>query len=46
VIPTIGVIQPEEQYAWVTSVTQPLFTGFALTNQYSAGENGVGQLPV
>jgi outer membrane protein len=35
VIPTIGIVQPEEEYAFVTSVTQPLFTGFALTNQYS-----------
>ena len=35
VIPSIGLVQPREEYAFVTSVTQPLFTGFALTNQYS-----------
>ena len=34
VIPTIGIVQPKEEYAFVTRVTQPLFTGFALTNQY------------
>jgi outer membrane protein TolC len=39
--PTIGVIQPEEQYAWVTSVTQPVFTGFALTHQYSLAQMGL-----
>jgi outer membrane protein TolC len=41
VIPTLGVIQPQEQYAWVTSVTQPLFTGFALTSQYQLAQLGL-----
>lgn len=39
--PTLGVIQPEERYQWVTSVTQPLFTGFALTNQYQLARLGL-----
>lgn len=39
--PTLGVIQPQEQYKWVTSVTQPLFTGFALTNQYKLAQMGL-----
>ena len=41
VIPTLGVVQPEEEYAFVTSVTQPLFTGFALTNQYQLARMGL-----
>lgn len=41
VIPSLGVIQPEEEYVWVTSVTQPLFTGFALTNQYQLATLGL-----
>jgi len=41
VIPTLGIVQPEEQYAFVTSVTQPLFTGFALTNQYKLAKMGL-----
>ncbi|BBO70267.1 transporter [Desulfosarcina alkanivorans] len=41
VIPTVGVVQPEDEYAWVTSVTQPLFTGFALTNQYRLARMGL-----
>jgi outer membrane protein len=41
VIPTLGVVQPEEEYAWVTSVTQPLFTGFALTHQYQLAKLGL-----
>ncbi len=39
--PGVGVIQPEEQYQWVTSVTQPLFTGFALTNQFKLARMGL-----
>ena len=39
--PTIGVIQPEEIYQWVTSVTQPVFTGFALTKQYELARLGL-----
>jgi outer membrane protein len=41
VIPTLGVVQPQEEYAWVTSVSQPLFTGFALTNQYRLARIGL-----
>jgi outer membrane protein TolC len=39
--PAIGVIQPEERYQWVTSITQPLFTGFALTHQYKLAKLGL-----
>ncbi|HSO19620.1 MAG TPA: TolC family protein, partial [Desulfosarcina sp.] len=39
--PRIGLIQPEEQYQWVTSVTQPLFTGFALTHRYQLARMGL-----
>lgn len=31
----------EDEYAWTTSVTQPLFTGFALTNQYALTQTNV-----
>jgi len=31
---TTTVTRPEEEYALVASVTQPLFSGFAITNQY------------
>lgn len=41
VIPTLGIVQPEEEYTFVTSVTQPLFTGFALTNQYQLARMGL-----
>jgi len=40
-IPGFGVARPEEQYQWVTSVTQPLFAGFALTNQYRLARMGL-----
>lgn len=36
-----GLVQPKEQYTWVTSVTQPLFTGFALTHQYQLAQVGL-----
>ena len=39
--PTRGVIQPQEFYEWTTSLTQPLFTGFALTNQYKLAKMGL-----
>lgn len=39
--PRFGLIQPEEQYEWVTSVTQPLFTGFALIHQYQLARLGL-----
>ena len=41
VIPTLGLVQPKEQYAFVTRVTQPLFTGFAITNQYQLARMGL-----
>ncbi|WP_319406617.1 TolC family protein [uncultured Desulfosarcina sp.] len=41
VIPILGVVQPEEEYAFVTSVTQPLFTGFTLTSQYQLARMGL-----
>jgi len=40
-VPGLGVVRPEEQYQWVTSVTQPLFAGFALTNQYKLARMGL-----
>ena len=39
--PGFGVVRSDEQYQWVTSVTQPLFTGFALTNQYKLARLGL-----
>jgi len=41
VLPTLGLQQPEETYTWVTRVTQPLFTGFALTYQYKLARLGL-----
>jgi len=41
VIPTLGLVQPQEQYGLVTSITQPLFTGFSLTNQYKLAQMGL-----
>ena len=39
--PLLGVITPEEEYTFVASVTQPLFTGFATINQYKIAELGL-----
>ncbi|MBR9984917.1 MAG: TolC family protein [Desulfosarcina sp.] len=39
--PALGVVASDEQYTWVTSVTQPLFTGFSLTNQHKLAEMGL-----
>jgi len=39
--PSLGVISSDEQYIWVTSVTQPLFTGFSLTNQHKLAQMGL-----
>ena len=32
--PSVGVITPEDEYTLVASITQPLFSGFSITNQY------------
>lgn len=39
--PFFGITQPQNQYSFVASVTQPLFAGFALLNQYQIAELGV-----
>ncbi len=36
--PFLGVISPEEEYTLVASITQPLFRGFSITNQYKMSE--------
>jgi outer membrane protein len=36
--PVLGVITPEERYTLVASITQPLFSGFSITNQYKMAE--------
>jgi outer membrane protein TolC len=41
VLPALGLMQPEETYTWVTRVTQPLFTGFALVHQYKLARMGL-----
>jgi outer membrane protein len=35
------VINPDDEYNFVTSFTQPIFTGFALTNQYKIASLGL-----
>ncbi len=40
-IPTLGLVKPEEEFAFVTSLTQPLFTGYAITNQYELSRLGL-----
>ena len=37
-----GVITPEEEYAFVASVTQPVFSGFSITNQYKMAKLSLG----
>ncbi len=39
--PRLRIMQPEDEYVLVTSVTQPLFTGFALTNRYRLAQMGL-----
>jgi outer membrane protein TolC len=39
--PLIGIITPEEEYTFIASVTQPLFTGFSVLNQYKMAELGL-----
>ncbi|MFC1876801.1 TolC family protein [Thermodesulfobacteriota bacterium] len=36
--PFMGVITPEDEYMLVASITQPLFSGFSITNQYKMAE--------
>ena len=36
--PFVGIITPEERYTLVASITQPLFSGFSITNQYKMAE--------
>ena len=36
--PFMGVITPEDEYMLVASITQPLFSGFSITNQYKMSE--------
>lgn len=36
--PLLGIITPEEKYAFVASITQPLFSGFSITNQYKMAQ--------
>jgi outer membrane protein len=33
-----GVIVPEDEYALVASITQPLFSGYSITNQYKMAD--------
>jgi outer membrane protein TolC len=35
------VVSPEEEYTFIASVTQPLFTGFSVLNQYKMAELGL-----
>ena len=35
------VVTPEEEYTFIASVTQPLFTGFSVLNQYKMAELGL-----
>jgi len=37
-----GVITPEAEYAFVASVTQPVFSGFSITNQYKMAKLSLG----
>ncbi len=39
--PYLGVITPEEEYTFIASVTQPLFAGFSVLNQYKMTELGL-----
>jgi len=39
--PYFGVLTPENEYAFVTSVQQPLFAGFSILSQYEIAELGL-----
>jgi outer membrane protein len=41
--PVIGVITPQDEYSFRATLTQPLFTGMALLNQYKISELGLNQ---
>ncbi len=36
--PFVGIITPKERYTLAASITQPLFNGFSITNQYKMAE--------
>lgn len=36
--PFVGIITPKERYGLAASITQPLFDGFSITNQYKMAE--------
>ena len=36
--PFVGITTPEERYTLVASITQPLFSGFSIANQYKMAE--------
>lgn len=40
-IPSVGIVQPEEEYAFTAGVTQPIFTGFSLINQHKIAKLGL-----
>jgi outer membrane protein TolC len=44
--PVLGVITPEDEYAFKATLTQPLFTGMALLNQYRIAELGLDQAKI
>ncbi|MFC1858453.1 TolC family protein [Thermodesulfobacteriota bacterium] len=37
----IGITRPEEEYIWTASITQPVFTGFSLSNQFKIADLGL-----
>ncbi len=39
--PIFGTITPEDEYALITSITQPVFTGFEILNQYKVANLGL-----
>ena len=41
IAPVDFVVRPKEEYAFVTSFSQPLFTGFALINRYKIASLGL-----
>ncbi len=41
VAPVDVIVTPEDEYSFVTSFNQPVFTGFALINQYRIADLGV-----
>jgi len=40
--PFVGIITPKERYTLAASITQPLFGGFSITNQYKMAELNLG----